>query len=279
MARSAMRAVPSGNGVQGALRGNPLFSGLGEAQAEALARASSRRVVERGEALFRAGEPADSVTLVVSGLLKVVRYTGDATETILGLFGPKEAVGLIAALQRRPYPATAIALSERVEVLCVRSADVAEAMGRDPALAMAINQALMYQAKILHEKIDVMSAGSVPQRLASLLLTMAERFGDELEDGTTVVPVALSRGELSSLIGARVETTIRMLSRWQKQRWVVTTREGFLLHDTGALRSIQHGKIDMHDENHDGSVWMTPVSAGAGREEEKEGEPRKEESP
>jgi CRP-like cAMP-binding protein len=223
------------------LRVNPLFRGLGEAPLEALARSSHRRVIERGEALFRAGESAEQVTLVVSGLLKIVRYMPDATEAILGLFGPREAVGLIAVLQRRPYPATAIALSGEVEVLSIRGADVLEAMSRDTTLALSINQALMYQAKILHEKIDVMSAGSVPQRLASLLGMLAERFGDELEDGTTAVPVALSRGELSSLIGARVETTIRVLSRWQKAGLLETNRDGFCLRDQATLEAIRQG--------------------------------------
>lgn len=230
------------NPIHATLRGSTLFGGLGGRQLEELARASSRRVIERGEALFRTGESAENITLVTSGLVKVVRYQPDATETILGLFGPREAVGLIAVLQGRPYPATAIALSARVEVLCVRGADVLDEMKRDTTLTMALNQALIYQARILHEKIDVMSAGSVTQRLASLLLTLVDRFGDDLEDQTSQIPVVLSRGEISSLIGARVETTIRVLSRWQKQGVLKTTRDGFLLQDLALLRAAQQGK-------------------------------------
>jgi CRP-like cAMP-binding protein len=207
-------------------------------------RASCRKVIDRGEALFRVGDPAEHIILVTSGLLKVVRYLPDATETILGLFGPREAVGLIAALQGRPYPATALALSQRVEVLCVRSVDVLESMRRETELALAMNQALMYQAKILHEKIDVMSAGAVPQRLASLLLTLAERFGDEQEAQGVLVPVVLSRGELSSLVGARVETVIRVLSRWQKQGMVETSREGFWLREPAALEGVRRSKAE-----------------------------------
>lgn len=233
---------PTSRSIWAMLRGSTLFSGVEPQLLDRLAEASFQRVIGRGEVLFRAGEVAESITLITSGLLKLVRYLPDATESILGLFGPREAVGLIAVLQERPYPATAIALSSSVTVLSVRGADVLASMKQNTTLALALNQALIYQTKILHEKIDVMSAGAVPQRLASLLLTLAERFGDELEDQTLVLPVALSRGELSSLIGARVETTIRVLSRWQKLGILKTSRDGFVLQDLAALKATQQGK-------------------------------------
>jgi CRP/FNR family transcriptional regulator len=78
-----------------------------------------------------------------------------------------------------------------------------------------------------------------------LLLTLAERFGDEQEGHGTLVPVVLSRGELSSLVGARVETVIRVLSRWQKQGLLETSREGFLLRDIGALAAVQRSKAEL----------------------------------
>lgn len=230
-------------GLLAVLRGSAVFAGLSERQMRALAGASARRTVDRGEPLFRAGESARCATVIASGMLKIVRHTADMTECILGLFGPRESVGLVAALEQRPYPATALALSERVSVVNVRIDSLLEMMSADASLALSLNRALIHHTKILHEKIDVMSAGAVPQRLASLLLALAGRFGDEREDGTTFVPLALSRGELSSLVGARVETTIRTLSRWQRQGWVRTTRDGFDLLDIPGLQAVQQGKF------------------------------------
>ncbi|MBN8616766.1 MAG: Crp/Fnr family transcriptional regulator [Deltaproteobacteria bacterium] len=226
------------------LRGMALLRGMSDAGLEELARVSHRRELERGAALFRAGEATLEVTIITSGLVKVVRYLPDGSEVILGLFGPREAVGLVAVLQQRPYPATALALTHQVAVLCIRSAEVLRAMSREPSLALALNGALLSQSQVLRAKIDVMSAGSVAQRLASLLGSLAERFGDELEDGTTFLPVSLSRGELSSLVGARVETTIRVLSTWRKQGLVETTREGFSIRDVARLNAVRDGVAD-----------------------------------
>jgi CRP-like cAMP-binding protein len=229
-------------GIQSSLKGMPIFSGVGDHRLEELARASHRKAISRGEALFRAGESPESVIVLTRGLVKVVRHAPDGSESILGLFGPRDAVGLIAVLSRRPFPATAIALTDQVEAVFVAASTMLEAMKLDASLAMAVNQSVTQQATVLRVKIDVMSAGQVAQRLASLLVNLAERFGDEQEDGTTLVPVVLTRGELSCLVGARVETTIRVLSAWQKQGILETTKDGFVLRDPASLASVQLGE-------------------------------------
>ena len=109
-------------------------------------------------------------------------------------------------------------------------------MERDPRIAMAINRALLAQMRLLHGKIDVMTAGTVPQRLALFLLNLADRFGDELESGETVIPFALSRQQVATYVNARVETVIRALSVWRKSGLVELRRDQIVLPDPEALR-------------------------------------------
>lgn len=221
------------------LTGLKVFRGLSDENLGSLSRASHRRAVTRGGALFVEGAPSLDALVILRGLVKVVRQSADGAETILGLFGPREPVGLAAVLEGTPYPATALALSERVEVLCIPRPILLDLMTRDPRWTLSLNEALLQHTMVLRTKIDVMSAGAVSQRLAVLLTALADRFGDELEDGTVFLPVALSRGELSSLVGARAETTIRVLSRWRKRGWLSTTRDGVVLHDTSKLKALR----------------------------------------
>jgi CRP/FNR family transcriptional regulator len=83
-----------------------------------------------------------------------------------------------------------------------------------------------------------MSAGKIEKRLATLLLHLASRFGDDNGDGTTFVPIRISRSECARLIGATIETTIRTFSRWQKTALVETTPDGFTLRDVAALTEL-----------------------------------------
>jgi len=221
--------------------GCPIFRPLGE-QLKPLALASFARTIRLGEPLFRAGQPAEHLFLVLSGLLKVVQFSEDGSEVILGIFGARELVGLLPTLQNKPHKTSAIALSEHTRVLCISGAVLLDLASRNTETAMALSQALLQQNQLLHDTIDVLSAGAVPRRLAALLLRLAERFGDEMEDGTTRVPLTLSRGELSSLINARSETTIRVLSRWRKQGILETSQDGFSLIAPARLREILDGE-------------------------------------
>jgi CRP/FNR family transcriptional regulator, nitrogen oxide reductase regulator len=106
---------------------------------------------------------------------------------------------------------------------------------------LCMNRALLAHCRLMHTKVDILAAGTVPQRLAALFLDLAERFGDEDGEGTHYVPLALSRSHIASYIGARVETVIRCCSAWQKRGVLSTDRNGFVIADPGALRDIARG--------------------------------------
>ena len=115
---------------------------------------------------------------------------------------------------------------------------IKEAFDANPKLLSAMNRSLIEHAQALQEKIRIMSAGKIEKRLATLLLHLASRFGDEHEDGTTFVPIRISRTECGHLVGATMETTVRTFTRWQKSGLVATTPEGFSLRDVAALTEI-----------------------------------------
>jgi CRP-like cAMP-binding protein len=215
-----------------------LFSALDGELVASLARASVRSRYERGDYLWRAKTPAIEFTIIASGLVKIARTAADGSEVIVALFGPRESIGDVAVLQSKPYPADAVAVSEIVEVLRIDADIVRGAMTAHPSLLAAMNASLIEHTQALQEKIRIMSAGTAPKRLATLLLHLASRFGDELEDGTTFIPLVLSRTECARLIGATVETTIRTFSRWQHDALVETTPEGFALRDVKKLEQL-----------------------------------------
>lgn len=214
------------------LRGTTLFAG---ASPETIARVGEHArliKVASGSALFRSGDSADALLSIRRGIVQIVR-PGDEAVT-LGIFGPREPVGLSAMLDRARYPADAIAACD-VEVVRVPADVVLDAMAIDHGLALSINRALIAHTRALQAKIAMLTAGEVSARLATLLSHLADRFGDEDDEGRTVVPVALSRSDLARLVGVRPETVIRVMSRWQKAGLIETSADGFRITDRAAL--------------------------------------------
>jgi CRP-like cAMP-binding protein len=110
------------------------------------------------------------------------------------------------------------------------------AMATDATLARALSMRLAKHARILLTKISIVASGPVQVRLATLLLSLAERYGDELDDGSTCVPVDLTRKTMGEFIEARVETVIRMLSVWQRDGVIADSDRGVLITNMELLR-------------------------------------------
>lgn len=224
--------------IERVLASSLLFKGLDPALIADIARTASVRQLERTEHLWRAGDAAKAFAIILTGLVKIVRRMPDGTEAILAIFGPRESVGDVAVIGRRTFPADAVVASEQAEILRVEAEPILAVMDRKPDVAATFHRTMVSHTQLLHAKIGVMSAGAVPKRLATLLLSLAERFGDEHEDGTVTIPVAISRGELACLVSARVETTIRAIRQWERAGLVSTEANGFVLHDVTALEKL-----------------------------------------
>lgn len=233
--------------VERSLRAAPLFRGLPPSLLHELARGAIRKRIKRGDLLWREGDPATAFVLLTVGLVKIVQRAADPHAAIIGVFGPRESIGTVALLRRGSYPAAAVASSAVVEYVRIDPGPIFAAMSSDLAVAQLINAAVLANTVRLHDKISVMSAGGVPRRIAQQLLDLAEKFGDELEDGSLSLPIALSRAELASLVGARVETTIRLLARWKKAEFVSLDRDGIVLLAPEKLREIARGEGDEED--------------------------------
>lgn len=213
------------------------LAGLTREELEPLANAATLASYPRGAAVWREGDLPQGFVVVQKGLVKLVRHA-NRNRAICGLFGPTESIGDVALLHRVPHTTDAIATTESVTIVSVPRQLLMAAMLREPKLFLSLFGAIEHAAESLLDKVDVLSAGSVEARLATLLLKLNNRFGDDFEDGTSEVPVALSRRDLAEFVATSLETAIRVMSRWEREGLLKTTRRGFTLHDVRELNRL-----------------------------------------
>jgi CRP/FNR family transcriptional regulator len=218
------------------------LSGAEPALLDRMAAAASTRTLGRGELLWRAGDPAKALTVIKSGLVKVVRPAARGRASICGIFGPPDTIGDLAVLRGIAYPADAVVATESATVISVPGALVNDPSSQTTSLAMSMACSMQTKLAALHDKVEVLSAGSVEARLATLLLKLYDRFGDDFDDGSHSIPVALSRRELAELVATSFETAIRVMTRWEREGVVNTTPSGFTVHRLEALRAAAGGE-------------------------------------
>ncbi len=225
-------------GYEQMLQRTPSLAGADAAVLSRLAALVSTRNYERGALLWRAGDEARNFNVVKTGLIKVVREGKGGRRTTCGLFGPPESIGDVVLLRGVPYPADAIVATESATMLSVPRAALLASVESCPQLGVSIACAIHTKLSALHDSIDVLSAGAVEARLATALLKLYERFGDDFDDGTSSIPVTLARRELADLVSTAVETVIRIMTRWEREGVVATVESGFIVQNHAALTAM-----------------------------------------
>lgn len=123
---------------------------------------SDEVVVERGQTLFRQGDPGDSFYLVKTGRLRVIYNLGLPTERFVGEVSPGEPVGELALLWSSTRSATVIAV--RFTVLArISKAVFDQLMHQYPAEAMELMRVVAWRLK---QSYEVPSKRSLPSNIA-----------------------------------------------------------------------------------------------------------------
>jgi len=224
--------------VYQAVRATPLFRGLSSEDQKRLAALATLKNYDRGDFLWRTGDPAEHLTIIVKGRVKIVTH-GDTGDTILELFEEGEPVGAIAVYNYMPYPASAVCM-EPLVLLTLPRRDYFELLDRNPDFARAIIRELTKLVVAMARKLQEMRGQKVDARIAQLFLTLAERLGKEAKGGIEI-PIQLTRQEIADLVGTTVESAIRVLSRWGRERIVISGENRFLIPSREKLREIAEG--------------------------------------
>jgi len=228
-------AVVRAERLHAALRSMPMFRGLPPRELSHLEAIATLRDYRRGETVWNAGDAPEFFTLIVRGRVKIVGH-GPGGDVILEIFDVGEPVGAIAVYDRRPYPASAIAL-EPVAMIRIPATEYFDLLDRHPEFTHAVMRELTRLSIALTRKLGEMRGQRVDARIARLFLALAERMGRP--EGTAVeIPLALTRQEIAELVGTTVESAIRVMSRWGREDLVVTGESGFRIPSIARLRDV-----------------------------------------
>jgi CRP-like cAMP-binding protein len=214
------------------------FRTLGPTDRKLIADATREHRADAGKTLFVEGQPADSLWAVKAGLIHIVKHGPQGRDIVLEVIPPGELFGAVVALENRPYPASAMAAEDSV-VWRLPASFARELCQKHPTLRAAILDQVTSRLRNAHERLRSVALERVEQRLARMLLTLAEKIGQQ-SDGVTVLNV--TRQELADMIGTTVETTIRVTSKWQQAGLVSSSRHQLGLTDPAGLTKIAQGE-------------------------------------
>lgn len=189
-----------------------------------------------GTVLCVEGEPATHVFVLVDGWVKILGVTSDGHEMVLALRGRGDTVGEVAGETTGHRTATIQAVGT-VRALIVAHAKFSAFLdshaGADHAYRRMVTRRWNHAESLLRAR----SVTSGAQRLAALLLELAERHGSGSGHEVRIAAL-LTQDELASLAGTSRATVTRALSSWRGRGFIRTGQRRITITNPDGLRRI-----------------------------------------
>lgn len=204
------------------LTGLPPFRQLTQDEIREILHLAQPHRYDEGEAVFLEGAEATRFFLLLDGVISVIRTSSTGEQVIALHIAPGQLFGIAPALQRDSYPAMAVAAAESL-VLSWR-AELWNGFAKKYAGFATENYRIVGERLgEMQSRIVSLATKAVEQRVAAVLLRMANQTGRKVEDGIEIT-FPVTRQNISEMTGTTLHTVSRLLSAWERDGLVHSTR-------------------------------------------------------
>lgn len=196
----------------------------------------SRRPLQPGERLYRAGQALTSLYVAREGAFKTIATGGGASQ-VIGFHLPGELIGL-DGLGDGTHAVDAEALT-RAEV-CAIPLEQLESTAREvPGLQRQLMRVIGQGIGRDQTHVEMLGRRQAPERIALFLHGLAERYR-QLGRGGENLQLPMTREDIASYLGIVIETVSRTLTKMQDDGVIAVRGRQLRILDAARLDALAH---------------------------------------
>ena len=187
--------------------------------------------LDQKETLFGQDEPASSVFIVTSGVLRLYRILPDGRRQVTGFAFPGDFLGL-SMLDHYAVSADALApmTACRFDRLAFR-----DLVCRQPGLMMHLHEITGQELSRAKDMMMLLGRRTADEKIAAFLVGLQVRYA-RIGQSTVTLELPMGRLDIADHLGLTIETVSRTLSRLD--------RDGCILIVPGGVRLIDQARLD-----------------------------------
>jgi CRP/FNR family transcriptional regulator, cyclic AMP receptor protein len=221
--------------MDGTESGNGFWQRLSETDRVFLSVAGRVTHYQSGAVICTEGEPANHVFILITGWAKVSALSDDGREFVLALRGQGDIIGELG--EASGYRTATVQAVADVQSLLVPHQRFGSFLEAHPDASRVYRGLMTQRWGEASSMLLRRSTSTGPQRLAALLLDLADRHGTATSGGTHI-EMPLSQEELASLAGTSRSTLARALANWRGRGFIRTGYRQITIISTENLRRI-----------------------------------------
>jgi CRP/FNR family transcriptional regulator, global nitrogen regulator len=177
------------------------------------------RTVERRfdpkDTIFTPGDPDDQLYFLLSGTVRLYKLYGEYKEATTALLRDAGVFGKLNLVEGRWQDVFAEAVTE-ARVASIQKASIERVIKSDPGFALKLFSSFSERLRQSDEVIESLLHREVSTRLATLLMNLGERFGENNGAGV-LIDVRLTHQDLANMIASTREAVSKVMSELQRE--------------------------------------------------------------
>ncbi|OGO30832.1 MAG: hypothetical protein A2Z29_03970 [Chloroflexi bacterium RBG_16_56_11] len=214
----------------GFLKLSPIFAGIDDGLLEKVARAMVVRSVEKHEIIWLEQEPARTIYIMESGLIKLFKTSLGGKEQILRLVRPGDCFGHAGAFNGGNNPESAQSLVPSLLYGITRS-NLESLLAEYPALTRNLIKLMATEMHHYISLVEDLSLRCVSGRLARMLLT-------DNHQAVCDASLLLTRSDMAAMTGTVREVVGKSLKALEDRGVIRYDRRKIVIKDREALETI-----------------------------------------
>lgn len=194
-----------------------------------------RRRVKRGNSLYRVGDTFKALYAVRNGFFKMCMPATASRDQVSGFQIPGEVLGL-DGLSSDYHTVDAFALEDS-EVCVLPYAQLNRLTSSCSSLQHQLHRVMSREIVRDHSVMLLLGSMRADERVAAFLLNLSERY-EKLGYSPNVFVLRMTRADIGSYLGMKIETVSRSLSNLQNQALIDVQGKKIRLLDTSKLRAF-----------------------------------------
>lgn len=205
------------------------FKGLPTNELDRLASIAQEIKHSKDETVFSEGDEATSVWILFRGRLQVFKYTSDGKPRAIEVINPTDLYGTLCRMgsDGRTYPCTAVASVDSISYRIPDSVFL-ELFHKYGSMVTGVCTLCSNRLNQMQD-LTCSTQEPVEKRIIRTLFQLRNTHGD-------VLPY--TKKQIGELSATTVETTIRTLSRFQKVKWISSSRGEIVLKNKTKLQAL-----------------------------------------
>jgi CRP-like cAMP-binding protein len=218
-----------------------LLEGLSEGEIDTVVAKGQRKVLYRGATLFTQGSQHDGIYLIETGRIRVFYTAPAGREVTLAYWHPGNFVGGPEVFGGGTHVWSGVAAMNS-SVLHLPGKVLRALVTQIPGFAIGLIEGLAFKGKCYSAMAQMLGTRSITERLAHLLLHLADLYGVPDDDGIAIA-AAFTHAELAHMVGATRQWVTISLKRLGDQGVVSTRRSDILIRRPDVLAKMRDGEI------------------------------------